>query len=55
MYQINRILFVSDGTFVAYNVDLQTDDIEKTRAELHGVYECERIDFEYTELKENIE
>lgn len=54
MYQINRILCVSDGTFTAYNIELQTDDLEKTRSELHSVYQCERIDFEYTELKENI-
>lgn len=51
MYQINRILCISDGTFTAYNIELQTDDIERTRVELHGVYLCDRIDFEYVELK----
>lgn len=54
MYQINRIICVSNDVLAAYNIDLQTDDIEKTRSELHCVYQCERIDFEYVELKDNI-
>lgn len=54
MYLINRIICVSNDALTAYNVEMQTNDIEKTRAELHGMYVCERIDFEYTELKENI-
>lgn len=54
MYLISRIVCVSNGTRTAYSVELQTDDIEKTRTELIGMYQCERINFEYMELKESI-
>ena len=51
MYLINRIVCVANDTRSAYNVALQTEDLEKTRAELISIYQCERINFEYTELK----
>lgn len=51
MYLINRIVCVSNGARSAYNVELQTEDIEKTRAELIGAYRCDRINFEYVTLK----
>ena len=51
MYLINRIVCVSNDTRSAYNVALQTEDLEKARAELSSMYQCERISFEYTELK----
>lgn len=52
MYLINRIVCVSDDTRSAYNVELQTEDLEKTRAELISMYQCERINFEYETIKE---
>ena len=51
MYLINRIVCVSNDTRSAYNVELQTEDLEKTRAEFVAMYQCERINFEYIELK----
>lgn len=54
MYLINRIVCVSNGARTAYNVELRTEDLEKTRVELIGMYRCERINFEYETLKEAI-
>lgn len=50
-YLISRVLCISNGSVTAYNVELHTDDVERTRTELHSVYQCERINFEYVELK----
>nr|DAZ77366.1 MAG TPA: hypothetical protein [Caudoviricetes sp.] len=52
MYLINRIVCMSNNTRFAYNVELQTEDIEATRKELINLYQCDRICFEYKTIKE---
>lgn len=55
MYLIERIVCVSEGVRTAYDIELQTDDIEKTRSELIRMYQCERINFVYSQLKDGVE
>lgn len=52
MYLINRIVCMSNGIRSAYNVELQTEDIEATRKVLVNLYQCDRICFEYETIKE---
>lgn len=54
MYLINRIVCMCNGVRYAYNVALHTEDLEKIRCELVNTYKCERIMFEYTEMKKDI-
>ena len=54
MYLINRIVCMSNSIRSAYNVELQTEDIESTRKELANLYQCDRICFEYETIKEVI-
>ena len=54
MYLINRIVCMSNSIRSAYNVELQTEDIESTRKELANLYQCDRIRFEYETIKEVI-
>ena len=49
-YLIKRIQCVSGEVTDTHYVDIETNDIEATRKELHECYQCDRILFRYDEL-----
>lgn len=49
-YLIKRIQCVSGEVIDTHYVNIETNNIEATRKELHECYQCDRILFSYDEL-----
>ena len=50
MYIIRRIQCKSGDVSETHLVEIETDDIEAIRKELHDCYQCDKILFNYDEL-----
>lgn len=51
MYLISQIKCVSGDMSNMHSVEIETENIEITRSELHRLYQCDRILFIYEQLK----
>lgn len=53
-YLIIKVEYISEGVKTTCRQEIPTEDIEKTRKELHGLVKCDTIYFTYhTEEKYN--
>ena len=50
-YLIKRIQCVSGEVTDTHYVNIETNNIEATRKELHACYQCDRILFSYEQIK----